>query len=144
MRDADTGCGEKEEGGGLFFVGDLWFENSCCLLLFLEDIDDAAAACRASTTRLTSSAKVSSILTISLALHSMNPHPLLRAQAHPSWLPTCRLPCADKSHLFPTTNFTGGGNGDLCRAALLLLLLLPPPPAISNRCSVSSSIMVAK
>lgn len=60
----------------------------------------------ASTTRLTSSANVSSMFTISRALVSINPQPLLRAHSSPSLAPIIRAPC--KSHLLPATILTGG------------------------------------
>ena len=50
-------------------------------------------------------AKVSSMFTISLALVSMNPYPLLRAQSKPSRAPTCRMLC--RSHLLPATMHIG-------------------------------------
>jgi hypothetical protein len=53
-------------------------------------------------------ANVSSIFTTFLALVSINPHPCLLAHSSPVWLLTCRFPA--KSHLFPATILTGGGN----------------------------------
>ena len=52
-----------------------------------------------------SRAKVSSILTISLALVSMNPQPLLLAYSNPCLL-LITLP-SFRSHLFPATSLTG-------------------------------------
>lgn len=53
-----------------------------------------------------SQANVSSMLTMSLALVSMNPHPFFLAHSSPVCALTTRAAC--KSHLLPATILTGG------------------------------------
>ncbi len=63
------------------------------LLSSIPPILPPAASRLASTTLLTINANVSSILTVFLALVSINPHPLLRAQSNPSRAGTCLDSC---------------------------------------------------
>ena len=91
-------------------------------------------------TRVHLRANVSSILTISLALVSMNPHPLLLDHSNPCLEVT--LLSDFKSHLFPTTILTGIGFTSFLSSSPNS----PPSPLrrlefSSSRCSVSMSII---
>jgi hypothetical protein len=66
----------------------------------------ALSVCRLSRFQQHSRAKVSSMLTISLALVSMKPQRLFRAHSSPSAALMTRPD--DRSHLLPATSFTGG------------------------------------
>lgn len=91
--------------------------------------------------RLNVHAKVSSMLTISLALVSMNPHPCFRAYSRPSRAET--VLASFRSHLFPAMILTGGGIPTSTPSA-------PGPSSLnnrslsSNRCSASMSIISIK